>query len=103
MKITCRQTDLGVEFAVKASPGSRKNEIRGVVDGALKISVTAVAEKGKANAAIIKLLAKELGVAKSQIELVSGATGSRKKFLVQRVPLNALEKQLTQLTNQKHR
>ena len=101
MKITCRQTDLGVEFAVKASPGSRKNEIRGVVDGALKISVTAVAEIGKANSAIIKFLAKELGVAKSQIELGSGATGRRKKILVHGVPLKTLEKQLNQLTDQK--
>ena len=53
MQIHFRTTESGVEFPVKASPGSRKNEIRGVINGALKGSVTAPAEKGKANAAII--------------------------------------------------
>ena len=97
MRVNLRQLEKGVELPVKASPGSRRNEIRGVVDGALKISVTAVAEKGKANIAIIKLLAKELRIAKSQIELASGATSSLKKFLVLGIGLNTLEEQLDQL------
>ena len=97
MCISCRQMDLGVEFLVKASPGSRKNETRGVVEGALKISVTAVAEKGQANAAIIKLLSRELKIAKSQIELTSGATSAHKKFLVRGAELQLLEEQLSRL------
>ena len=99
MIVHFRQTDEGVEFAVKASPGSRENEIRGVVDGVLKISVTAVAEKGKANAAIIKLLSKELRIAKNRIELTSGATTSRKRFLVHGIELQTLEEQLVPMIN----
>ena len=46
----------------------------------LKARVTAVPEKGKANKALIVLIAKSLGIAKSSIDLVSGDT-SRKKIL----------------------
>ena len=45
---------------------------------ALKISVTAAPEGGKANEAVIALLAKEWGVAKSAISVVTGATDRRK-------------------------
>jgi len=46
----------------------------------LKARVSAVAEKGKANKALIALVAKSLGVAKSSVSLTSGET-SRKKIL----------------------
>ena len=100
MKINCRQTEWGVEFSVKASPGSRKTEIRGVVEGALKISVTAVAEKGKANAAVIKLLSKELRISKQRFELKSGATSKLKKLIVRDVSLNTFEQNLNRLAKQ---
>ncbi len=45
---------------------------------ALKLSVSAPPEDGKANAAVIALLARTLGVAKSAISVVSGATDRRK-------------------------
>ncbi len=97
MQVIVRQTKKGIELKIKASPGSRKNEIRGVMDGALKVSVTAVAEKGKANAAIAKLLSKALGIGRSQIELGSGATSSVKKFIVKDIELSVLEKKLNEL------
>ncbi len=100
MPVALRQLEFGVELAVKASPGSRSNEIRGVVGDALKISVTAAPEKGKANKAIVKLLAKELGIAKSQIELTSGATSPLKKFLVLGVKLSTLEQRLAELISE---
>ena len=83
-------------------PSSRKNEIRGVVDGALKVSVTAAAEKGKANAAIIKLLSKKLQIAKSQIVLNCGTTSSVKRFVLLGVEMTPIEKQLTALIADKH-
>lgn len=72
----------GVAFGVKAQPGAKKNEIAGVFDRSLKVKVTDVAEKGKANKAIISLLSKKLGIAKSLLEIVAGDTNSRKKILV---------------------
>jgi uncharacterized protein YggU (UPF0235/DUF167 family) len=44
----------------------------------LKVAVTAAPEDGKANAAVIALLAREWGVAKSAISVVAGATDRRK-------------------------
>ena len=72
----------GAILLVRAQPGARRNEVRGVQDGALKVCVTQAPEKGKANKAIVEVLAKWLGVRKSQIELISGETASQKKFLV---------------------
>ena len=69
---------------------ARRNEVRGVQDGALKVCVTQAPEKGKANKAIIEVLAKWLEVRKSQIELISGETASQKKFLVREVKLEDL-------------
>lgn len=51
----------GVVLPVRAPPGSRNSEIRGEVDGTLRVAVTQVAEQGKANKALIKLLSKQLG------------------------------------------
>ena len=100
MELNLNQTPDGIELLVKAAPGSRKNEVRGISDGVLKVAVTAIAEKGKANKAIIKLLAKTLGISKSQIELKSGMSSSSKKLLVSRIEISILEHQLRQLLNQ---
>ncbi|MGI6401802.1 MAG: DUF167 domain-containing protein [Thermoguttaceae bacterium] len=72
----------GVILPVRAQPGARRNELRGAQDGALKVCVTQVAEKGKANKAIVDYLAKALKLRKSQISLISGELASRKKFLM---------------------
>lgn len=72
----------GIVLPVRAQPGSRKDEIKGAQAGALKVAVTQVAEKGKANKAIIDLLCDALGLRKSQIDLISGETASQKKFLI---------------------
>jgi uncharacterized protein (TIGR00251 family) len=82
MDLELRETDQGVIMAVKAAPGARKNEIRGVVDGQLKVCVTVVAEKGKANKAIIDFLAKQFKLSKSDLEIVAGHTSSSKKMLL---------------------
>jgi len=73
----------GVRLRLKVAPKARRNEIGGWLDEpdgakALKIAVTAAPEDGKANAAVIALLAREWGVAKSAISVVAGATDRRK-------------------------
>ncbi len=80
----------GTIVPVRAQPGARRNGIRGCQEGALKVSVTQVAEKGKANAALVKVLAKELGLRKSQIHLLSGETSAQKRFLIE-LPPNLME------------
>ena len=63
-------------------------------DGALKVCVTQAPEKGKANKAIVEVLAKWLGVRKSQIELISGETASQKKFLVREIEQEELAERI---------
>jgi hypothetical protein len=75
----------GTILPVRAHPGARRNEIRGEQEGTLKVSVTQSPEKGKANKALIEMLAKSLGLKKSQLELLSGETSPQKRFLVRGV------------------
>ena len=73
----------GIRLRLKVAPKAKRTaigEIMADADGApvLKVAVTAAPEDGKANAAVIALLAKEWGVAKTAISVVSGATDRRK-------------------------
>ena len=72
----------GVTFAVRVVPRASKNEIAGIHGDALKIRVTAPPVEGRANEALIAFLAKRLGVRKSQMEIVTGATSRRKMIRV---------------------
>jgi len=73
-----RDTPGGVELAVKVVPGASRDRVMGVLGDALKIAVTAPPEKGKANQAVIEVLARVLGVKRSGIQIVAGHTQSRK-------------------------
>jgi uncharacterized protein len=84
----------GTILSVRAQPGARRNEIRGIQDASLKVCVTQAPEKGKANKAIAEVLAKWLGVRKSQIVLVSGETASHKKFLVRELEKEDLARRI---------
>ncbi|MFQ5732352.1 MAG: DUF167 domain-containing protein [Planctomycetaceae bacterium] len=68
----------GVLLPVQAQPKAKKNAISGVHDGRLKVTVTQAPERGKANDAILKLLAKSLGLKRSQLALVSGKASRTK-------------------------
>lgn len=87
----------GVLLPVKARAGGSKNAITGTHAGALKVMVTQAPEKGKANQAIVKLLAKLLGLQKSQIVLVSGQTSPLKTFLIAGVRSEDLRERFDQL------
>lgn len=72
----------GVILPVKVPPKSQANELRGAQGGRLKVCVTAAAENGKANAAIIELICERLSLRKRQLTLIGGATMGLKRFLV---------------------
>lgn len=76
------QTDAGVIVRVHAQPGAKRDEIVGEHNGMLKISIRAKADKGKANQALLELLALRLGIAKSKITVLSGFTSRQKRFLI---------------------
>lgn len=80
IKIT--KTSIGATFKVRVQPGAARNEIVGVQGDALKIKINAPPVKGKANKALIDFLAKELGVKRSEVEIVSGHMSRVKKIKV---------------------
>ena len=73
----------GVRVALRVTPRASRNRIDGVrLDAAgqpqLAVRVGAPPEGGKANAAVVKLLAKAWGVPPSRLSVVAGARGRRK-------------------------
>lgn len=74
-------------MVVRLQPAARRNGIDGVLqldNGArvLKARVSAVPEKGEANAALVKLLAKAWRLPKSSLELLAGQNDRRKTLMV---------------------
>lgn len=72
----------GLIVPVRVRAGGRLNGVTGVREGMLCISVTQVAEQGKANKAVAAVLAKLLGCSKGNIELIAGSKSPRKRFLL---------------------
>lgn len=70
-----------VRFAVRLTPRAALDQIDGVSDGILRARVGAPAVEGGANNALIRLIAEELGVPKTSVRIVAGAS-SRQKLVV---------------------
>jgi uncharacterized protein len=70
-----------VRFAVRLTPRAAGDRVDGVVDGVLRARVGAPAVEGAANAALIRMIATELAVARRDVRIVAGA-GSRQKLVV---------------------
>lgn len=70
----------GVEIAVRVTPRAARNAV--VIDeaGAIRVYVTAPPEDGRATAEAARLLAKAMGVAKTRLVLIRGATARDKQF-----------------------
>jgi len=60
----------------------------------LKVSVTQVAERGKANKAIVEVLSKALGLRRSQIELIAGELQPQKRYLIRDLNIDELAARL---------
>ncbi|CUH66085.1 hypothetical protein TG4357_02227 [Thalassovita gelatinovora] len=71
----------GAEITVRVTPKASRNKIV-VQDDVIRVYVTTVPEAGKANAAVQKLLAKALGLAKTRLTLVRGQTARDKVFRI---------------------
>jgi len=70
---------------VRVKPGSRKGPVVEVgPDGELTIYVREPAVDGKANDAVVRLLAAHLQLPRSRVELVSGAASRLKRFRISR-------------------
>ncbi len=82
-KLLQRQKNGSIRINLRLTPKAKRNNIAGTAvdgDGSLymKVSVTAVPEGGKANGALIKLLAKEWKLPKSSLSIIQGTKDRRK-------------------------
>ena len=67
---------------VRVQPRASRNRVNGYRDGVLRVSVTAPPQDGRANAALLELLADVLGIAKSRLSIVRGHSSRDKVVAV---------------------
>ena len=79
---------------VKVLPRSSKDEIVEKRDGVYRIKLSAPAIEGKANKALLKLLAKKLNVPKGEIEIISGKRSRMKSIRINHLALEQVEELL---------
>ena len=80
-----RERDDGISLDLRVTPGARQAGIRGVQDVgegrvALAVAVRAKAQDGKANKAVIALIANAIGIAPARISLLTGASARLKSL-----------------------
>lgn len=73
---------LDLLLSVRVQPGASKDEIVGIQGNNIKIRISAPPQDGKANDQLIKFLARNFGVAKSRIQLLSGESGREKRIRI---------------------
>jgi uncharacterized protein (TIGR00251 family) len=78
----CAALPGGLRLAVQITPNAKKTEVLGVLGDALKIKLQAQPVEGKANEALVKYLAKALGVARGAVTITHGQTNKRKLVAV---------------------
>ena len=89
--LTVVEHDGAVTFDVLVQPRASRAKLGPVHDGRLKVAVTSPPVDGEANAAVIELIAKSLGVARSAVTVVAGASSRRKTIRVAGVARTAIE------------
>lgn len=76
------QTAEGVLLRLLVHPGARREQVTGLHDDRIKVAVTEPADRGRANAAVIRFLSQLLGISRTDIHLLRGETSRRKDLLL---------------------
>ena len=77
----------GCTISVRVQPEASRDRVLGMRDRVLRVSVTAPPRDGKANAALLELLAETLGVAKSRLRIARGHSSRDKVVAVEGLAL----------------
>ena len=89
-----QQVNGGVVFVAKIVPGGSRTGLCGLLNGMMKIKISAAPEKGKANQELVGFLAKKLGVKKNAVSIISGQTNPVKQVQVWGISTETLLKKL---------
>ena len=76
------EKDGHLTFKVRVVPRASRSEIVGEHDGALRVRIAAPPVDGAANEALVRLLARKLGVSRGAIEITGGQTAKLKVISV---------------------
>jgi len=82
---------------VKVVPGASRSRVAGRYGDGVKVQVSAAPEKGKANEAVLEVLAQWLGVRQSQLGIAKGHTQPRKTVAIDGLKPEALETMMERL------
>ena len=80
-----KETEEGTVLEIYVQPGAKRYAAVGEFNGRLKVAITAPPVEGKANAHLVRLLARWLKVSKSDVTLVAGETSRTKRLAVRGV------------------
>lgn len=96
-KLACLKANArGVIVNVQVQPRASKNELAGVLEGSLKLRLTAPPVEGEANKECIKFLAKLFNIPQSSVEIIQGHKSRRKGVLIKGLTLEQVEQALRQ-------
>lgn len=94
-----KETREGVILPIKVIPKSHCNEIVGWENEELKVKIRAVPEKGNANEALIRFLAKFFNLSSSHITLIYGLTSRHKRICITGLTLDKINEALKDFIN----
>ena len=81
-----------VTFEVKVTPRASRDQITGMREGILGVRVAAPPVDDAANRAVVRLIAKRAGVARSRVRIIRGERGRLKLVAIDGAPANVLER-----------
>ena len=88
-----------MKLQVKVIPSSSRDCLAGWLEETLKVKVMAPADKGKANAAVIRMIEKSLDLPKGSVQIENGLTSSRKIIDINCDDLQSIKDKLSALFN----
>ncbi len=83
--------ETGLTLLVRVSPRSATNRVAGIVNGAIRINLTASPVEGAANEMLIEFLAKLCHLPKSDISLVTGYAARQKRLRLEGAGLDQVK------------
>jgi hypothetical protein len=89
---------MAIRIALKVVPGSTREGIAGWLGDALKVRVRAPAEAGRANAAVVRVVAEALGLPADSVRITSGTASPKKTLEIDNLDLETLRARIDALT-----
>jgi uncharacterized protein (TIGR00251 family) len=81
-------------LALRVAPGARRTEVLGRHGDGWKVSVAAPPERGRANAELVRLLARELAVPAARVTVVRGAAARDKVIEIEGITIQEADRRL---------